>query len=111
MTVFRFRRAEIAGFFLRSVASIPEMRQKCDRLQAFLGASPIYLGERVARSDKKRSEERKKRALRCHATLWFFRKFADSSNGSEKVEKAVRLTKHIGPFPTGEFLSNISEVA
>jgi|GraSoi2013_115cm_1033766.scaffolds.fasta_scaffold527194_1 hypothetical protein len=69
MTVFRFRRAEIAGFFLRSVASIPEMRQKCDRLQAFLGASPIYLGERVARSDKKRSEERKKRALRCHATL------------------------------------------
>jgi hypothetical protein len=53
MTVFRFRRAEIAGFFLRSVASIPEMRQKCDRLQAFLGASPIYLGERVARSDKR----------------------------------------------------------
>ena len=50
---------------------------------------------------------------RPHAqrTKRLLRKFADSSNGSDKVEKAVRLVKHIGTFPTGGFLSNISELA
>ena len=39
------------------------------------------------------------------------RKSADSSNRSDKDEKAVRLAKQMGRFPTGEFLSNISELA
>ncbi len=39
---------------------------------------------------------------------WLLRKFADSSNGSDKVEKAVRLAKHMGRSPTEELLSNIS---
>jgi hypothetical protein len=36
-------RAEIAFSFLLK-KSIPEMRQKCERFQAFLSVSPIYLG-------------------------------------------------------------------
>jgi len=38
-------------------------------------------------------------------------KFADSSSGSDKIEKAVRLAKHNGTFPAGAFLSNINELA
>jgi hypothetical protein len=41
----------------------------------------------------------------------YLRKFADSSNGSEKVEKAVWLAEHIGTFPTEVFLSTISKLA
>ena len=43
-------RAEMAGSFLLK-KSIPKMRQKCDRFQAFLSVSPIYLDVRVAVSD------------------------------------------------------------
>jgi hypothetical protein len=42
---------------------------------------------------------------------WILRKFADSSNGSEKVENAVWLAEHIGTFPTDVFLSIISKLA
>jgi hypothetical protein len=45
------------------------------------------------------------------ANLWFLRKFADSSNGADTIEKVVRLAKHMATSPTGEFLSNISEPA
>jgi hypothetical protein len=45
------------------------------------------------------------------ANIRFLRKFADSSNGTDKIEKAIRLAKHIDTSPTGEFLSNISELA
>jgi len=45
------------------------------------------------------------------ARIWILRKFADSSNGSEKVEKAVWLAERIGTFPTDVFLSIISKLA
>jgi hypothetical protein len=45
------------------------MCQKRDHFQAFLGASPTYLGERVAGSDEKEKWRRKKSSLQCHATL------------------------------------------
>jgi hypothetical protein len=41
---------------------------------------------------------------------WILRNLADSSNGSEKVEKAVWLAEHSGTFPTEVFLSTISKV-
>ena len=43
-------RAELAFSFLLK-KSILEMRQKCERFQAFLDVSPTYLGVRVAVSD------------------------------------------------------------
>jgi hypothetical protein len=43
-------RAEMACSFLLK-KSILEMRQKCDRFQAFLSVSPIFLGVRAAASD------------------------------------------------------------
>jgi hypothetical protein len=43
--------------------------------------------------------------------IWLLRKFADSSNRADKIEKAVRLAKQIGTSPTGQVLSNISELA
>jgi hypothetical protein len=43
--------------------SIPEMGEKCDLFQAFLGVSLRYLGAYVARSDEKRERKRKKRFL------------------------------------------------
>jgi hypothetical protein len=49
--------------------SIPEIRQKCDRFQTFLGVSPIYLGAELWYLTKKGVGKRKKRGLRCHATL------------------------------------------
>ena len=49
--------------------SIPEMDEKCDLFQAFLGASLRYLGEHVARSDEKEERIREKRGLRCRAML------------------------------------------
>ena len=54
-------RAEMAFSFLLK-KSILEMRQKCERFQAFLGVSPIYLGVRVAVSDEEGDGKRKKRA-------------------------------------------------
>jgi hypothetical protein len=39
------------------------------------------------------------------------RKFADSSKGSEKVEKSVWLAEHIRMLPTDVFLSIISKLA
>jgi hypothetical protein len=53
-------RAEIAFSFLLK-KSIPEMRLKCERFQAFLGVSPIYLGTRVAVSDARRGMENGKK--------------------------------------------------
>ncbi len=41
------------------------MCQKCDLFQAFLGAFPIYLGERFAEFDKKEKE----RVAICH-NVW-----------------------------------------
>jgi hypothetical protein len=38
--------------FSPSRASIPGIYQKCDHFQAFVGASPKYLGERVEGSDE-----------------------------------------------------------
>ncbi len=43
--------------------SIPEIRQKCDRFQAFLGVSPIYLGAKVAVSDEEGDWETEKERL------------------------------------------------
>jgi hypothetical protein len=45
------------------------MCQKCDLFQAFLGAFPIYLGERFAEFDKKEKERVEKGSFQCHATL------------------------------------------
>ena len=45
------------------------MCQKCDLFQAFLGASLIYLGERVAGSDEKEKWRRKKSSFQCYATF------------------------------------------
>jgi hypothetical protein len=45
-------RTEKRASLSHSRASIPEMRQKCDRFQAFLGAFSTYLGEQVAESDE-----------------------------------------------------------
>jgi len=42
---------------------------------------------------------------------WNLRKFADSRNRSEKVEKSVWLAEHIGTLPTDVFLSIISKLA
>jgi hypothetical protein len=51
MTIFpRIVLKARASFPLKK--SIPEMRQKCDHFQAFLDASLIYLGARVAESDE-----------------------------------------------------------
>jgi hypothetical protein len=46
------------------------MCQKCDRFQAFLGASLIYLGERVAGSDEKEKWRREKSSFQYHATFY-----------------------------------------
>ena len=45
------------------------MCQKCNLFQAFLGAFPIYLGERFAEVDKKEKERVEKGSFQCHATL------------------------------------------
>jgi hypothetical protein len=47
----------------------PEMCQKCDLFQAFLGASLIYLSERVAGSDEKEKWRRKKSSFQCYTTF------------------------------------------
>src|SRR5215467_1447811 len=52
-----------------SRTSIPEMGQKCDRFQAFLGAFSIYFGVRSANLAKKRDKKRKKSSSRCRAIL------------------------------------------
>jgi hypothetical protein len=57
-----FNRAEIAFSFLLK-KSIPEMRQKCERFQAFLSVSPIYLGARVAVSDEEGGWKTEKESL------------------------------------------------
>ena len=49
--------------------SIPEMGEKCDLFQAFLGVSLRYLGEHDAESDEKKERSRKKRFLGCSAML------------------------------------------
>jgi hypothetical protein len=46
-----------------SRASIPEMRQKCDRFQAFVGAFSTYLGARVAESDEEERWKKEKEFL------------------------------------------------
>jgi hypothetical protein len=54
--------AEIAcSFHLKK--SILEMRQKCERFQALLGLSPIYLGVRVAVSDAEGGWKTEKESL------------------------------------------------
>lgn len=45
------------------------------------------------------------------AIVRFIRKFADSSNGADTIEKADRLVRHMGTSPTEEFLATISELA
>ena len=65
---FPLSRAEIACLFL-SRASIPEMCQKRDYFQAFVGALLKYPGEKGRDLAKKRSGERKKNYPRCHAIL------------------------------------------
>ena len=42
---------------------------------------------------------------------WNLRKFADSSNGSEKIEKSVWLAEDTGTLPTDGFLSILSKLA
>ncbi len=49
-------------------------------------------------------------SLRSNAGFANSIKFADSSHGADKIEKAVQLARHIGTSPIGEFLSNISEL-
>ncbi len=45
------------------------------------------------------------------ATIWLFRNFADSSNGSDEVKEVLWLAQHIDTLPIVEFLSDISEDA
>jgi hypothetical protein len=61
------------------------------------------LAQELQNLTKKGDGKRKKSSLPFHAILWNLRKFADSSNGSEKVEKAVWLAAHIGMFPIEVF--------
>jgi hypothetical protein len=73
-------RAEIACLpFSPSRASIPEVCQKCDHFQAFVGAFSTYLGERIAESDEEERWKTEKELLAMPRHIMRENRFAEGA--------------------------------